>query len=297
MTDTQERELVTEGKTKKVWRDPDNPSAVLLEAKDDITAHDGLGHEQLARKAVASTTTTGAAFEILEDADIPTHYLGRVDDRTFRAHAVEMIPIEVVMRRLATGSFLKRHPDFEEEDRFEPVRVEFFMKDDTLSPPEAGADTKNDPLMVVDPVTLRTLLFKPKRPMGDPGSFIGEEVGLPFSLTMDQVFELQRLGGWTFLTLERALASENITLVDLKIECGLTSDGRIVVADEVSNDSWRIWLGGNKKAMKDKQRFRDWIDSGDFSDKEEMLASFDEDYTWVAGVMERLALKSAAGTQ
>ncbi|MDP9211692.1 MAG: hypothetical protein M3N59_00200, partial [bacterium] len=166
MTDTQAKELVIEGKTKRVWRDPDHQGAVLLESKDDITANDGEGHELLTGKGVAATTTTCATFLLLEAANIPTHFRERVDERTFRAQAVEMIPIEIVMRRVAFGSFLKRHPDYEEEHRFESVRVEFFKKDD-----DAG-----DPLMVVDPITFRTLLFEPKRPMAD-GTFIGEEAG------------------------------------------------------------------------------------------------------------------------
>ncbi len=281
-TDTQEKKLVIEGKTKQVWRDPNDPRAVLLESKDDITANDGEGHELLTGKGVAATTTTCATFPILEEAGIPTHFLGQVDERTFRAHAVTMISIEIVMRRIAFGSFLKRHPDIEPKSRFEPVRVEFFKKDD-----DAG-----DPLMIVDPITNRTLLFEPKRPMSD-GTFIGEEAWPPFGLTIDRLLELMRLGERTFLALERALASREIVLVDLKIECGMTDRGQIVVADVIDNDSWRIWPGGDENAMKDKQRFRDFVDSGDPSETEQVLASIGEDYHWVAEVLKELAAELA----
>ncbi|MEX2209567.1 MAG: phosphoribosylaminoimidazolesuccinocarboxamide synthase [Patescibacteria group bacterium] len=279
MTDTQEKELVIKGKTKRVWKDPDDPGSVLLESKDDITANDGEGHELLTGKGVAATTTTCATFLLLEAANIPTHFRGRVDERTFRAKAVTMIPIEIVMRRVAYGSFLKRHPVIAPKYRFEPVRVEFFKKDD-----DAG-----DPLMVVNPITDQTLLFEAKQPMYEPGSFIDDVPGLPFGLTLDQTQELKRLGEWTFLALERALAGIDITLVDLKIECGITGDGRIVVADVIDNDSWRIWPGGDENAMKDKQRFRDFVDAGDFSETEQVLASIGEDYHWVAAALEGIA--------
>ncbi len=281
------KKKLAEGKTKIIWEDPDIAqsgavAAVLVESKDDITAHDGLGHELLTGKAVAATTTTCNMFEVLGQAWVPTHYRERVDERTFRADWAEMVPIEVVMRRLAYGSFLKRHPEIEPKSRFDPVRVEFFGKDDDLSPPEDGDDTMNDPLLVLDFITNRTLRFKPKRPMGEQGSFIDELPGMPGGLDYEECQYLATLGQQSFEAIETALRQIDVVIVDLKIECGRDTDGDLVVADVIDNDSWRIWPGGDEKAMKDKELFRKWVAQGDPSDKEQQLAGIGEAYEWVA---------------
>ncbi len=88
--------------------------------------------------------------------------------------------------------------------------------------------------------------------------------------------------------IERALATLDIVIVDLKIECGLTPDGEIIVGDVVDNDSWRIWPGGDENAIKDKEPFRRRIANGDFSDKEQKLAEIGEAYDWVAEASSRL---------
>ncbi|HEY6739130.1 MAG TPA: phosphoribosylaminoimidazolesuccinocarboxamide synthase, partial [Actinopolymorphaceae bacterium] len=100
---------IAEGKTKVVIDAGDG--TVLIRSKDDITAGDGERHDVIDGKAVASTTTTCNIFRLLGDHGVPTHFLEQVDAVTFRARRVDMIPLELVARRIATGSFLDRNPD------------------------------------------------------------------------------------------------------------------------------------------------------------------------------------------
>jgi amidophosphoribosyltransferase len=133
-----------------------------------------------------------------------------------------MVPIEVVIRRLATGSYLKRS-DVAEGTRFDPPLVEFFFKD----------DANHDPLV--------------------DAAWIAAE-GIAGTAETDR---MAADGRRTFEALERAWAQQEVQLVDLKIEFGRDADDRLVVADVVDNDSWRLWPGGRKEEMLDKQVYRD----------------------------------------
>jgi phosphoribosylaminoimidazole-succinocarboxamide synthase len=133
-----------------------------------------------------------------------------------------MIPLEIVQRRIATGSYLRRHPDVAEGTRFDPLLVEFFLKD----------DARHDPLI-------------------SPAEIVA--AGIASAAEVEQMADLGRK---VFLVLEQAWAAQDVTLVDAKIECGRTPDGALVVADVIDNDSWRIWPGGDKTQMLDKQVYR-----------------------------------------
>ncbi len=130
------------------------------------------------------------------------------------------------MRRLATGSYLKRRPGTAEGERFDPVLVEFFVKD----------DARHDPQM-------------------QPPEIIREGIG-----GADEIATMTERGREVFAVLERAWAAQGIQLVDLKIEFGRAEDGTLLVADMIDNDSWRLWPGGDKARMLDKQIYRNMQD-------------------------------------
>lgn len=154
-----------------------------------------------------------------------------------------MIPLEVVMRRIATGSYLRRHPDTEEGARFDPVLVELFLKD----------DARHDPFMTPDEVVAAGIA------------------------TGDEVRQMAATGRRVFEALEEAWAEQDVVLVDCKIEYGRDAEGQLLVADVIDNDSWRLWPGGDKARMLDKQVYRDMPEVTD-----EGLAGLLERYQEVA---------------
>ena len=216
------RERLAEGKTKIVYADPGDPALALIVHKDDITAGDGARRDTIPGKGKLSGRTTANVFRLLRAAGIPTHYVDApaADQMTVRRCA--MIPLEVVMRRIATGSYLKRNA-VAEGTRFDPPVVEFFFKDDTA----------HDPLVTPDWIAAEGIA------------------------TEIETEELAGIGRHVFQTLEAAWAAQDVQLVDLKIEFGRDADGALLVADVIDNDSWRIWPGGRKEAMLDKQVYRD----------------------------------------
>lgn len=149
-------EKIAEGKTKEIWL-TDFPDKVLIKSKDDITAGDGAKHDVIPGKAEYATTTTCNCFSLLNRAGLRTHYLERslLDKQGFFARHMEMIPIELVARRIATGSYLKREPAVKEGTIFNELVIEFFFKD----------DAQHDPLMIIDPAGRRVLYYDAKQPL------------------------------------------------------------------------------------------------------------------------------------
>jgi hypothetical protein len=130
--------IVAEGKTKIIWKV--DAGEVLIESKDDITAGDGVRRDVIEGKAALATTTTTNCFKLLQQAGIPTHFIRQESERTFRAQEVAMIPVEVVVRRIPFGSYLRRHPAAEPLTPFADLKVEMFSKD----------DGNHDPLLTYD---------------------------------------------------------------------------------------------------------------------------------------------------
>jgi amidophosphoribosyltransferase len=213
---------IAEGKTKIVYADPGDPALALIVHKDDITAGDGARRDRLPGKGTLSGRTTTNVFRLLQSAGIPTHFVAAQAADRMTVRRCDMVPLEVVIRRLATGSYLKRNA-VPEGTRFDPPLVEFFFKDDAA----------HDPLVTPD--------------------WIAEQ-GLA---TNAEVEVLSRTGRRVFAILEAAWARQDVQLVDLKIEFGRAADGTLLVADVIDNDSWRIWPGGQKTQMLDKQVYRD----------------------------------------
>jgi phosphoribosylaminoimidazole-succinocarboxamide synthase len=214
--------LLAEGKTKLIYADPDDESLAYMVSKDQITAGDGLRRNELVGKARWSTITTANVFRLLNEEQIATHFVEQVNDVTLHVRRCEMLPIEQVMRRIATGSYLKRHPEVSEGTRFDPVLVETFLKDDARHDPQ-----------------------------------IWEEDILKMGLaTRNEIEWMAAQGIRVFETLEQVWSTVDVTLVDLKIEFGLDTQGKLLVADVIDNDSWRLWPGGDKNRMLDKQIYR-----------------------------------------
>ena len=239
---------IAEGKTKIVYEHPVNPHLVLIKSKDDITAGDGAKKDCFDGKAVFSTETICNCFKLLNLRGLPTHYLGQIEPKIFLARKAKMIPLELVVRRIATGSYLKRSPEIAEGTVFNSLVFEVFLKNDET----------HDPLVVYDFTNEISLLYDPKKPLSN-GFFQKrslEEGGI--LMTPYLLNDLRDLAVKTFEILEGAWAKQNVSLVDLKIECGFDEEtGKLMIADVIDNDSWRIWPAGDKTQMKDKQVYRD----------------------------------------
>lgn len=214
--------LLAEGKTKLIYAYPGDDTLAFMVNKDAITAGDGARRNELAGKSRWSTITTANVFRLLNEEDIATHFVEQINDVTLLIRRCSMLPIEEVMRRIATGSYLKRNPEVNEGTRFEPVLVETFLKDDARHDPQ---------IWEADIVTM----------------------GLA---TAPEIEWMAQQGRRVFETLERAWATVDVTLIDLKIEFGRDPQGHLIVADVIDNDSWRIWPGGDKNRMLDKQVYR-----------------------------------------
>lgn len=213
---------LAEGKTKIIYAHPSKPDVVYMVHKDGLTAGDGARRNVLPGKGKLACQTTSNVFYLLEDQGVATHYIGMVGENVNIVTRCTMIPLEVVMRRIATGSYVRRHPETAEGTRFEPVLVEFFLKD----------DARHDPLVTDAEIVSQ-------------GVATAEEIEL-----------MRETGRRVFAILEKAWAGLDVTLVDCKIEFGRTDDGGLLVADVIDNDSWRLWPSGDKSRMLDKQIYR-----------------------------------------
>jgi len=236
-------EKLIEGKTKIIYDVGDG--TVRMVAKDDITAGDGAQHDVIRGKAELATRTTANVFELLNRHGVATHFIRRIDPLTLLCRRCRMIPLEVVIRGTATGSYLKRNPQAVEGKDFpRPFPVEFFIKD----------DARHDPLVTVDEGKWR--LHPAKEPVSDAN--VLEEIE-PL-LTPEEVEFVISETRKVFDVLLDAWAKLDVKLVDLKIEFGRTDEGKLVVADVIDNDSWRIWPGGDKTKQLDKQVYRETRD-------------------------------------
>ena len=132
-------EQLAEGKTKIIYADASDPAQAIIFSKDDITAGDGARRNTLPGKGALSGRTTANVFKLLSAAGIPTHFVSAPSDDEMVVRRCDMIPLEVVMRRIATGSYLKRNA-VTEGTRFDPTVVETFFKDDANHDPLVDAD-------------------------------------------------------------------------------------------------------------------------------------------------------------
>lgn len=249
--------LLAEGKTKKIWAIP-NTHTVLVESKDDITASDGLRRDVMEGKAAIANATTCNVFEFLTAQDIRNHFIEQVDETTFHALKVDMVPVESVVRGIATGSYLKRKPDVAEGTILDPPVTELFFKD----------DARHDPLMQWEMIAEDEegwVLYDAKLPVSVE-NFLGilsvDKLminGLLFtSLTSDS---MRKTTLQVYQKLADAWRKLGVLCVDLKLEFGVDrTTGQLILADVIDNDSWRIWPGGQKGNQLDKQKYRELLE-------------------------------------
>lgn len=264
------KQVIAEGKTKRILTTP-NPYIVRIESKPILTAGDGARRDVIKGKEILATETTSNCFLLLRHHGIQTHFIMRDDDAAFFARKCAMIPIESVVRRVATGSYLKRNPEAVEGEIFSELVTEFFWKD----------DAKHDPIMVWREMERLYYLHSASKPITED-TVIGAigEIRCAGGMMLDHstVREMQDLTRKVFRTLEEAWKKQDVTLVDLKIEFGFDAeDHRLLVADVIDNDSWRIWPAGDKKQAKDKQVYRDL-----HARTPKELGKIKENYAWVA---------------
>jgi len=241
-----------EGKTKIIIDAGDG--TVLVRSKDDITAGDGAKHDVLEGKASSSTTTTCNIFRLLDNNRVPTHFVERVDAVTFRARKVDMIPLELVARRIATGSFLDRNPDIADGTVFADLVFEVFEKDDANHDPLLEFGFAHDGLRRFVPNKKAALQ------VGDAhaGDLIREEAlsqSRYAMVTAELLEQLRDLTVRTFEIVERAWATLGATYFDFKIEFGFDHEtGALLVADVIDSDSGRLRFGDKDMS---KQAYRD----------------------------------------
>src|SRR2546429_1245470 len=244
--------MLAAGKTKIMYADPNDETLAYMVSKDQITAGDGIRRNELAGKARWSTITTANVFHLLNKEGIATAFIQQINDVTLLVRRCRMLPIEQVMRRIVTGSYLKRHPGVLEGTRFEPVLVETFLKD----------DARHDPQIWEEGIVLL-------------------DIATPHEITW-----MAAQGRSVFEVIERAWASVNVTLVDLKIEFGRDANGELLVADVIDNDSWRLWPDGDKNRMLDKQVYRNLNEVTEFD-----LQDIADRYALVADLTGKLDVR------
>lgn len=277
-------QLLNEGKTKKIYAVEGDSRRAIVEYKNAITAFDDPTFtKEFSTKAKHSNVTTSRVFEMLNRAGVPTAFVKQLSDTEFLAESCKMIPLEVVIRRYAVGSYLKRHPEFakpegEPPHRFETPLVEFFLKTTRGGlTDEKGVIVENldpkkgeeDPF-IENPHEAQWNLVHPKKTADDAEYSLGRTVEAQRVLGTGTVAEMEQAITQTLLTLEAFFAKHDFKLIDFKIEFGTTQDGRVVISDVIDNDSWRL----RDKNWNDvsKQSFRDGEDMSKIEDKYALVA-------------------------
>ena len=248
-------ELIIEGKTKKIHRLAGSADLVTLISKDDITAGDGAKHDVIPDKGLLANRTTCNVFRLLKACGLPVAFEEQDSPRSFIAPGCAMLPYEVVVRREAHGSYLKRNPHVAKGQLFPQALVEFYLKtkDKTWKGRPLVAD---DPLMDYTEGGSHIRLFNPAKVLVGQEPFLVLSTGDVFSRDGEQEFfpEMRRIARHAFLIIEKAWQLEGGTLADLKVEFGLDAKGRLLLADVIDNDSWRVIEDGS---YIDKQVYRD----------------------------------------
>ncbi len=214
----EKKELLYEGKAKKVFTTED-PDVLIVSYKDDATAFNGLKKGTIVGKGAINNRMTNYIFKKLEAKGVPTHLIEELNDRETAVKKVEIVPLEVIIRNFSAGSFAKKM-GMEEGVKFSRPTLEFSYKNDDL---------------------------------GDP--FINKYYALALELaTEEEIDAITRYAFQVNEVMQEYFASLNIELIDFKIEFG-RYHGQIVLADEVSPDTCRLWDKDTHEKL-DKDRFR-----------------------------------------
>ena len=212
-------EQIYEGKAKKVYK-TDDPELYIVDYKDDATAFNGLKKGTIAGKGIINNQMSNRLMQMIEQKGVPTHFVKELSERETLVKKVSIVPLEVIVRNIAAGSFSKRYGVDEGMVFDEPV-IEFSYKNDALG----------DPLLNTD----HALALK---------------VATRTEIDIIKTYALQ-----VNSILKAFWAECGVTLVDFKLEFGKTSDGSIILADEISPDTCRLWDSATGEKL-DKDRFR-----------------------------------------
>jgi len=212
--------MLYEGKAKRVFAS-NNPNEVIIQFKDDATAFNGEKKDTFSDKGRVNLAFTRYFFEILYSRNVKTHIISFIDDTSMKARKVDIIPLEVVVRNYAAGSICRRL-GFEKGMELSPPLCEFYLKDDSLG----------------DPILCR------------------EHIKYMNTVTESELSQVEEAALEVNSILAEHMNKFGITLVDFKLEFGKTSDGEIILADEISPDTCRFWQKGTMNSL-DKDVYRE----------------------------------------
>ena len=217
--DMEKKEQLYEGKAKKVFA-TDDANLVIVDYKDDATAFNGEKKGTITGKGVINNVMSNHMFQLLEQQGVPTHFVEQLSERETLVKKVSIVPLEVIIRNISAGSFAKRF-GVEEGIVFDEPTIEFSYKNDELG----------DPLMNA----YHAIALK--------------------AATREEIETIKAMAFKVNEVMRQYFDTLNVILVDFKLEFGKTVDGKIVLADEISPDTCRLWDKTTKEKL-DKDRFR-----------------------------------------
>ena len=215
----EKKEQLYEGKAKKVFA-TDDANLVIVDYKDDATAFNGEKKGTITGKGVINNVMSNHMFQLLEQQGVPTHFVEQLSERETLVKKVSIVPLEVIIRNISAGSFAKRF-GVEEGIVFDEPTIEFSYKNDELG----------DPLMNA----YHAIALK--------------------AATREEIETIKAMAFKVNEVMKQYFDTLNVILVDFKLELGKTADGKIVLADEISPDTCRLWDKTTKEKL-DKDRFR-----------------------------------------
>jgi len=213
-------ERLHEGKAKIVYA-TDDPDVYIQDFKDSATAQDGLKKGTILDKGRINNTISARLFTLLEEAGVRTHFLGSESSTAMLIRRLDMLKVEFVVRNVVAGSLANRIGYPEGTALKKPPLVEYYYKDDAL----------HDPLLCLGHL---------------------EELGV---VTPEELAEATRMARKINETLQRFFSERGLILVDFKLEFGRDTAGNIVLGDEISPDTCRLWDAKTQEKL-DKDRFR-----------------------------------------
>lgn len=219
----EKQHMLHQGKVKAIWTTAD-PNLCIAEFSDRITAGDGAKKAELSGKGVLLNKISSILFARLAEAGVPSHFAQAVDDKSMLVKKAQLLPLEVVVRNRTAGSICRRL-GLEPNRIIDPPLVEFYWKQDAL----------HDPLLTREHIAMLNLASEEQ-----------------YQAMVGQALAVNR-------ELVKIFAAAGLDLVDFKLEFGL-AEGRVLLIDEISPDTCRLWLAGTTQGL-DKDRFRN--DTGD----------------------------------
>lgn len=215
----QQLDLFYEGKAKKIYH-TDDPDLIIIHFKDDASAFNGIKKARIKNKGIINNEISEIIFQELAKENISSHFIKRLNDRDMLAKKLDIIPLEIVVRNVISGSMAKRL-NLKEGEVINNTIYELCLKNDKLGDPLLNRHHA---------VALHLATYEDLDKM------------------MEETIKINK-------ALKKLFDSVNITLVDFKIEFGKDKDGNIILADEISPDSCRLWDKTTKEIL-DKDRFR-----------------------------------------